>query len=407
MNTEEESDEVTDGNEGSSPKSDQREDEASGVVADVPDATTGRNQEADSPPPTGRPFPVKSLDRYAARLGEAGEVPLQAAVGGYATNVRKAQSGALPSAASRLPSGLTGDLVGDALVGTRLISVIELLRNALIFSPVIWTWFEIGRAATAYGDVVRGLPEEVAVPSFLVLWEEGFGESAGPLTASLTTTAWVAVGLLLALIATNTLLTIVRGRAEAERASIAQDFAVTIAQIELMQPTGEPDDVQGALEEFARTGRELTSNLQAVGESLRSTAAPFAESVSIANSVLADMSQAARTQAEQLDRIANSLLEIASLGERLEGVRHAFVGAEEAARHNAEAFNSSQALIAPSAEHISTASAELAQVAQLISRSTDIFTHTLANLSDGAERYDESLANLNLVATRLIEQTDH
>ena len=56
----------------------------------------------------------------------------------------------------------------------RTIAWLEWLRNALIFAPLIVTWFYISRAVDAYSRLISDQPDQIREP-FLFLWQQGFG----------------------------------------------------------------------------------------------------------------------------------------------------------------------------------------------------------------------------------------
>lgn len=55
------------------------------------------------------------------------------------------------------------------------IAWIEWIRNALIFAPLIVTWFFISRAVDAYSRLISDQPDQIREP-FLFLWQQGFGQ---------------------------------------------------------------------------------------------------------------------------------------------------------------------------------------------------------------------------------------
>ncbi|GEM_PF-6023452 len=57
--------------------------------------------------------------------------------------------------------------------GTDWLRWIELIRNLLILVPVLWTWFGISRASSAYQETLTANPNLAPQP-FLLLWQRGF-----------------------------------------------------------------------------------------------------------------------------------------------------------------------------------------------------------------------------------------
>jgi hypothetical protein len=68
------------------------------------------------------------------------------------------------------PRGLAELLAGKH---SRLWAVLEVVRNVLVFAPIVVTWFGLSIAATAYAQLLTARPELISRP-FLLLWQEGF-----------------------------------------------------------------------------------------------------------------------------------------------------------------------------------------------------------------------------------------
>src|SRR5579872_761205 len=62
----------------------------------------------------------------------------------------------------------------------RLVGLLELLRNTLIFSPIIVTWYGISQASQAYSELLKTQPDQLSQP-FLYLWQQGFEDKLSPL----------------------------------------------------------------------------------------------------------------------------------------------------------------------------------------------------------------------------------
>src|SRR6266700_4827464 len=56
---------------------------------------------------------------------------------------------------------------------TRVIDILELVRNTLVLGPIIVTWFAISQAVPAYHDLLVKRPSQVQLP-FLYFWQQGF-----------------------------------------------------------------------------------------------------------------------------------------------------------------------------------------------------------------------------------------
>lgn len=79
----------------------------------------------------------------------------------------------------------------------RLVSIVELLRNAFVLVPVVVTWFGISEAVNQYNAMLSQDSSLTAIP-FLYLWESGFG---GRTTFTLSKLAQIDAVLLLLIIA--------------------------------------------------------------------------------------------------------------------------------------------------------------------------------------------------------------
>lgn len=74
------------------------------------------------------------------------------------------------------------------------LSILETVRDVLIFGPVIYTWFQLSEALRAYDHYTGTSP-------FLLAWQQGFGGQTQPLsTSALVVSALVATIIVLTLI---------------------------------------------------------------------------------------------------------------------------------------------------------------------------------------------------------------
>src|SRR5579884_2321839 len=78
-----------------------------------------------------------------------------------------------------------------------LVAVLELLRNILIFAPIIVTWYGISQATAAYHALLGSHPDQVSQP-FLYLWEQGFGGRL-PSWLVLSNIGWIDASILAAI----------------------------------------------------------------------------------------------------------------------------------------------------------------------------------------------------------------
>lgn len=68
--------------------------------------------------------------------------------------------------------------LAEAIEGghSQIWDVMEVLRNVLVFAPIAVTWFGLSIAAAAYAGLIGRQPDQIGRP-FLLLWEEGFGNT--------------------------------------------------------------------------------------------------------------------------------------------------------------------------------------------------------------------------------------
>ena len=339
------------------------------------------------------------LRSYATRLAEVDEGPVATAVADYAARIEGVASGELPPSASANPSALTPPLVGEALereTFTRwpFTRTLELVRNVLIFTPVLWTWIKFGEASGGYGDYVDPLPAGTE-NTFLVWWlDNGLGE----------TVIW-AVVLLMSIILATAALGFVRGRVEQERSRAASEFAALLAEAESVGARQRADDPQEAIAAFASAGRDLTAELRAGGDSLAASVRPLADSVRVAQGVMENMSGAIERQQEQSEAIASSLGRVSDVADRLAAIEASFAEASGAAKQGAEALEGIRSSLDPQAGEIARAAAGLDGLATAIGdaaarlgRATEEHGELLAAQAEGAERYREAATTMREVA---------
>lgn len=360
-------------------------------------------------PPDAPPQMVAAIsigDRlrgYARRLASADARPLAAAIVDYAARVDGVARGDLSPSAGANPSALTPALVGEAIVPSPFfrwpfVGLLEWIRNALIFMPVLWTWFKFGRDSSRYGDYADLLPEGTMGDSFLVWWvENGLGSTVN-----------MAVALLLLIVVATAWLGFARDRVERRRAGEASAFAALLAEAEGVGAGRRADDPQEAIAAFASAGRSLTDDLRAVGGTLTAATRPLTDSVDIARAVMADVAAAVERQQEQIAAIAASLAGVSQVADRLGALEASFAAAQDATRESAAALDRIRASLDPRTEELSLAvnrvadlASRMERAADQIARATEDYGKSLRGFADGAERLGEAARTMNAVAIRL------
>ena len=291
------------------------------------------------------------LRGFAGRLRGAGERSLADAVSDYADRVRAVRRGELSPALSAAPAAVTPEMVGAAIARSRIELLVEVVRNVLVFMPVLWTWLKLQAAVEAYG---RGFPDQ----TFFDFWVQQ-GGGRGLLGGTLADAARDVAVLLTVLITVNVLLGLLRGRTASRKASVERHFAATLARAEAAGAAQRISDPQVALEGFVHASHDLTANLRSVSELLEASVSPFAE-------------------------------------------------AQEAAALSAKALAGIRDSLAPSARDFAGAAATLEQLAEQLERMTENMAGAVANLESGldssAADLREAASSMRTVSTRVLDE---
>ena len=341
-----------------------------------------------------------AIEDYELRLDAAGEHSLADVVSVYAERVEAVERGDLPPAMSMAPAALTPDMVGTALSHKRVEGWIEIIRNALIFMPVLLTWLKLQSAVAAY----RPTPGE----TFFDFWvsEGGSGLAGGTLADAAIQVAVV----LVLLIGVNVLLGVMRRRTALRGARIGREFAAALFHAEGAGTARRIADPQDALEGFVHASTELTANLRSVGELLQASVTPFADSVGVAQQALREMSDAVTRQERQLGEVVERLGRVAEIGDQLGALQRDFAGAQDAASRSAEALAGIRDSLDPSARDFAGAAVTLERLAELLARMTEAMAGAIGDLESGLDSSSghlrEAATSMNAVATRVLDDLD-
>ena len=339
------------------------------------------------------------IEDYALRLDAAGEHSLANVVSAYAERVEAVDRGDLPPAMSMAPAAVAPEMIGAALARSRTDTGIELIRNALIFVPVLWTWLKLQSAVSAY----RPSDE-----SFFDFWarEGGQGLLGGTLAGAAREVAIV----LVLLIAVNVILGLRRSRTVERGARIAREFAAALVHAEGAGAARRIADPQDALEGFVHASTELTTNLRSVGELLQASVTPFADSVGVTQQALREMSDAVTRQERQLGEVVERLGRVAEIGDQLGALQRDFAGAQDAASRSAEALAGIRDSLDPSARDFAGAAVTLERLAEQLARMTEAMAGAIADLESGLDSSSghlrEAATSMNAVATRVLDDLD-
>ena len=176
----------------------------------------------------------------------------------------------------------------------------------------------------------------------------------------------------------------------------AADFAALLSRASTLRRPEVPETPQQQLEEFARAGLSLSTQLADLSVSFGQRTAPLAESLAAAERAMAGMSDLVRHQSDQMAEVTKSLAEVAAISRRLEAV-------EASMTRSSEALETMQNRLAPATEDLVDAIRGFSQTAEIVSRATDNFAEHLADSSDDARALRDAAASLNAVGNRFLD----
>ena len=330
---------------------------------------------------------IARLRRFAVEVRGKGAPDLGRSIETYASRVERVQRGELPATAARSPEMLRPDTVATVLAGGRSDAWFEVIRNVLVFIPVLWTWYELMRAVKAYGVLVSKNSEQKQY-QFIQLWQEGFGDT----TRTLADTAFVVVVILVVLVTMTLLLGMSRARSLRRHDRIAAGFAVALIDASNAAPVAEATTPNEQLIEFARAGQKLTTELHDLAAALRDSTRPLTDTMLAAQRSIAEVSGAVALQSEQLGRVTIALEDIARTNAGLDSVGASMVTA-------ATALEGIRDSVTPSAQ-------TLVELAAHNAKALENFETLIADQSKGASALEEAASSLNTVAIRVVEELD-
>jgi hypothetical protein len=150
---------------------------------------------------------------------------------------------------------------------------IELLRNALVFMPIVVTWFGISRAVASYYELLRVRPELEQRP-FLYLWQGGFEGRLSWLP--LSTLGLIVGGLLLVVFILTVVMlarTLVLNRsAERNSANLEAQLTHTVAEATLLLKRRFATQPVSLVQSFEQATRQLIAQLDHERQRIATTA---------------------------------------------------------------------------------------------------------------------------------------
>ena len=222
----------------------------------------------------------------------------------------------------------------------RWVHRLELLRDLLVFVPVLVTWWQLRYALEAYNaSVAQAERTHQAAASFLVGWERGFGGKVWPLSTSA-----LLVAVIIALIIGCTLVAHfwharIDGansldRQRTELADLLCQGTLLLAQVRRPPGTFTRDDIERMVEGFYENSGQLSAALltsgQQISDSLQSGPASLMGKAlkewASAAEALRDLGRSLTVPTSVLNKIAELEHDLAASSVRLSSDVHDLVG---------------------------------------------------------------------------------
>lgn len=329
----------------------------------------------------GGQAPVESWERWAGeltgygdRLMAAGARTLGCIVHAHAMRVRDVGERKRPPSAAAPPVAIDADMVGRVLASggawRRMERALEVVRNVLIFVPVLIAWIKISN---------DGLDD--------------LGDMQG--------TAILVACFIGALIVAHVALGLMRQRREALAERIARDFATALAATAMSLPPA-TDDAESAIAAFAQAGAELSGELRGAGRSLTE-----------AREVLERMARTVEAQGEQVDRMLGLLEPIARIGDQMGGVQDELRDVTARLAETMQALGDIRQHLAPTAGNLAETAGKLeALTGQMdatgrqLGRMSDVFGSRFEPLDHAAANFERAVKDLNAVMARVLGELD-
>lgn len=273
--------------------------------------------------------------------------------------------------------------------------------GALVFVPLMLTWYGLTRASSAYGALTGADPRAASRP-FLQLWQSGFeGHLTGAFTfGHVAMSATVAIALLFALVLVHGLRrsAVARREEDADRGReelmAALVPALTRAQLVLNgQRSSSPQRFAAELTESAATLRRLGDKAVRVQKELTAAASTVGEAVRGAERTLAGVDTSVRPLEIAVGRVEAAVSDGgARVGKALDDVREAsgevrlaVHGAGDRVEESVTVLAASQRAYATGIEVTSDISAQLlgrfGEVAEDTARAVDQSQHAVRELN--------------------------
>jgi cell division septum initiation protein DivIVA len=177
------------------------------------------------------------------------------------------------------------------------LNVIEIVRDVLIFGPVIYTWFQLSRALRAYSGYQGKDP-------FLLAWQQGFNGRTQPLSDA----ALVVAGLVFAIVVLTLVSHLVRTYTETRVTRRQQELAVLLAKATLQLRLQGVSGAQVTREEVASMSDAIIRAALTMRESVEKTGRDIIAAVNTSpGGQLQDMFQRWTAAANELTTLGKQL----------------------------------------------------------------------------------------------------
>lgn len=271
----------------------------------------------------------------------------------------------------------------------RAVDVLELLRDILIFVPVLYTWWKIGEALRAY-DSYRG--DE----PFLLAWQQGFGGRTDPLSRSAVVVAAVVLAVILLTLAAY----VVRARSERQARERQLRVSALLAEAGLavnQAVIGQAPEVTRV--ELGAIGSQIASSTRSLQEALAKAGADITTAVDAnPGSKLHDMFEKWTAAAAELTELGTRLQGTQEVVTELRATQAALTGmARDIGTETKRLLTALQSERDVSGQEAHAHRALAAEVSQ----STQRLGEALHGLNERAEQFNELILRLAFVVDRI------
>lgn len=227
----------------------------------------------------------RSLEDLAQRLQRSGDSNAAARLSSLAVAVEKRGATARQWASTDIYKIIEPDSIVEGYRNRRisapscLLEIIEVLRNTLIFLPIVVTWFGVSQATAMYSTLLseelKVNPRQVEQP-FLYLWQQGFGGRL-PGWLTLSSVAFADAIILLIILVLTLLVHSFSNASQLQEERHAQklhaDLVHAIARASLLlrdrsQPTAPADELKQIAQDMDDMANQVMASFQRLGDDM-------------------------------------------------------------------------------------------------------------------------------------------